>query len=94
VNVAEFPLSVEPFVGDVIVADRVLHRAVAEVNEEGTEAAAATAVFVPLSAERFNRPPRLFRMIADHPFFVMIRDETTRTILFMGWVGDPAAGLS
>jgi len=71
--------------------DQVLHRAVADVNEEGTEAAAATAVCVPLSAARFNRPPRLFQMIVDHPFFVMIRDETTRTILFMGWVGDPVA---
>jgi serine protease inhibitor len=30
-------------------------------------------------------------MIVDHPFFVMIRDETTRTILFMGWVADPVA---
>jgi serine protease inhibitor len=71
--------------------DQVLHRAVADVNEEGTEAAAATAVLVPASAARFNRPPRLFQMIVDHPFFVMIRDENTRTILFMGWVGDPVA---
>jgi len=71
--------------------DQVLHRAVADVNEEGTEAAAATAICVPLSAAKFNRPPRLFQMIVDRPFFVMIRDETARTILFMGWVGDPVA---
>jgi serpin B len=72
--------------------DQVLHRAVVEVNEEGTEAAAATAVCAPLSAARFNRTPRLFQMIVDRPFFVVIRDETTGTILFMGWVGDPGAG--
>ncbi len=72
-----------------VCIDQVLHRAVAEVNEEGTEAAAVTAVLVPLSAARFNRTPRLFQMIVDRPFFVVIRDETTGTILFMGWVGDP-----
>ena len=71
--------------------DQVLHRAVVEVNEEGTEAAAAMAVCIPLSAARFNRTPRLFQMIVDRPFFVVIRDETTGTILFMGWVGDPVA---
>jgi serine protease inhibitor len=69
--------------------DEVLHRAVVEVNEEGTEAAAATAVCIPLSAARFNRTPRLFQMIVDRPFFVVICDETVGTILFMGWVGDP-----
>jgi serine protease inhibitor len=71
--------------------DQVLHRAVLEVNEDGTEAAAATGVLVPLSAARLSSPPRLFQMIVDHAFFVMIRDETTGTILFMGWVGDPVA---
>jgi len=68
--------------------DQVLHRAVAEVSEEGTEAAAATALSMPLSA-RIQRPPRQFTMIVDRPFFVVIRDETTGTILFMGWVADP-----
>jgi len=68
--------------------DQVLHRAVAEVNEEGTEAAAATAITQCLSA-RNQRPPRHFQMIVDRPFFVVIRDETSGTILFMGWVGDP-----
>jgi serpin B len=71
--------------------DQVLHRAVAELNEEGTEAAAATGLCAPLSSARFNHAPRLFQMIVDRPFFVMIRDETARTILFMGWVGDPGA---
>jgi len=69
--------------------DQVLHRAVAEVNEEGTEATAATAALVCVSSARIERPPRLFQMIVDRPYFVVIRDETTATILFMGWVGDP-----
>jgi serine protease inhibitor len=69
--------------------DQVFHRAVAEVNEEGTEAAAATMVTWLGSSASIKRPPRHFKMIIDRPFFVVIRDETTGTILFMGWVGDP-----
>jgi serpin B len=68
--------------------DQVLHRAVAEVNEEGTEATAATLVGQCMSA-RNQRPQRRFQMIVDRPFFVAIHDETTSTIRFMGWVGDP-----
>jgi serine protease inhibitor len=75
-----------------VYIDQVLHRAVAEVNEEGTEASAATAMAVDCSSPRFNSAPRLFRMIVDHPFFVVIRDETTRSILFMGWIRDPGDG--
>lgn len=70
--------------------DQVLHRAVAEVNEEGTEAAAATAMYFSCSLPSITRTPRRFQMIVDRPFFVVIGDETTGTILFMGWVGDPA----
>jgi serine protease inhibitor len=70
--------------------DQVLHRAVAEVNEEGTEAAAATTMYFSCSLPSITRTPRLFQMIVDRPFFVVIGDEATGTILFMGWVGDPA----
>lgn len=69
--------------------DRVVHRAVAEVNEEGTEAAAATMTRVVLSSAMSRKPPKEFEMIVDHPFFALIRDESTKTILFMGWIGDP-----
>jgi serine protease inhibitor len=69
--------------------DQVLHRAVAEVNEEGTEAAAATAVLVRCSSSLNERQERSFRMVVDRPFFVAIRDARTGVILFMGWVGDP-----
>jgi serine protease inhibitor len=69
--------------------DQVLHRAVAEVNEEGTEAVASTLVEA-YCLGREQRPPRQFQMIVDRPFFVVIRDETSKTILFMGWVGDPS----
>jgi serine protease inhibitor len=75
--------------GQAVWIDRVVHRAVAEVNEEGTEAAAATMVCESFSAMRPVRPPRTFQMIVNRPFFVAIRDQATGTILFMGWIGDP-----
>ncbi len=63
----------------------VLHKAFVEVNEEGTEAAAATAVVVALRS--MPKPPCVFH--ADHPFVFFIRDNHTGTILFMGRVVNP-----
>ena len=60
----------------------VLHKAFVDVNEEGTEAAAATAVVIePKSA----RPPEeTVRFTADHPFIYLIRDTRNESILFLG----------
>jgi serine protease inhibitor len=69
--------------------DQVVHRAVAEVNEEGTEAAAATRATLCFSAVHPSPQPRRFEMIVNRPFFVVIRDGTSGTILFMGWIGNP-----
>jgi serpin B len=72
----------------------VLHKAFVEVNESGTEAAAASAVLVKAvcrGPSRTRKPP-VFR--ADHPFLFMIRDRRTHQILFMGRVMDPMAGES
>jgi serine protease inhibitor len=72
--------------------DQVLHRAIAEVNEEGTEAAAATmSVLMATSALRPQRPEPSFQMIVDRPFLFLIRDETSGNILFLGSVVDPSA---
>jgi serine protease inhibitor len=68
---------------------RVKHKTFAEVNEEGTEAAAATSV--EMMATSVMRPPKTFRMIIDHPFFFAIRDNKTGTLLFMGSIVDPIA---
>lgn len=69
--------------------DRVLHRACAEVNEEGTEAAAVTGVVTRCFSAMYQKPPKQFEMIVDHPFFALVRDEQTKTILFMGWIAHP-----
>ena len=66
-----------------------LHRAFVEVNEEGTEAAAVSAVHAVALSMRPTKPPRTFEMIVDRPFFFAIRDDLTNTILFMGSVEEP-----
>ena len=65
---------------------KVIHKAYVDVNEEGTEAAAATAV-VAMRASAVTALP-VFR--ADHPFVFAIRDNKTGSILFMGRVANPA----
>ncbi len=65
----------------------VVHKAFVEVNEEGTEAAAATGVAMRLTAA--PAPPPLFR--ADHPFLFLIRHKPSGSILFMGRVVQPTA---
>lgn len=65
----------------------IIHKAFVEVNEEGTEAAAATAVVMAKSIP----PPRpVFR--ADHPFLFILRENSTGAILFLGRVANPMAG--
>lgn len=63
----------------------VIHKAYVEVNEEGTEAAAATGVTMALTSVPL--PPPVFR--ADHPFIFLIRDNQTGSILFLGRLENP-----
>jgi len=65
----------------------VVHKAYVDVNEEGTEAAAATGVVVGLTSVRPERIP-VFR--ADHPFLFLIRDNKSGSILFIGRAMNPA----
>ena len=60
-----------------------------EVNEEGTEAAAVTGVAFAMTGPE-PAPQLPFEMIVDRPFFFVIADVQTQTILFMGIVFDPA----
>jgi serpin B len=67
--------------------DNVKHKAVIDVNEEGTEAAAVTVISIATpSIEHEPKLPTTF--IADKPFMFIIQDNQTGTILFMGKVAD------
>jgi serpin B len=65
----------------------VLHKSFVEVNEKGTEAAAATAVIMKTAAIMPSQRPITFT--ADHPFLFLIRDRGTNAILFLGRLTDP-----
>jgi serpin B len=75
-------------IGDEPLAiSEVVHKAFVEVNEEGTEAAAATAVLMARGCAMLPTQPKVFK--ADHPFLFFIRDRNTNTVLFSGRVLDP-----
>lgn len=73
-------------IGDNLTISEVKHKTFVQVNEEGTEAAAATSVGITLTSAFLEQP---FQMIVDRPFFCAIRDNQTGTILFMGSIVDP-----
>ena len=85
-NLADFsrmaPLEI---LGENLYIGEVLHKTFVEVNEEGTEAAAATSVEVGVKSVP---PPPIFFSV-DRPFFFAIRDNKTKTVLFMGVVVEP-----
>lgn len=64
--------------------DKVIHQAVIEVNEEGTEAAAATSVHMIETAQ-----PQVVEFTADHPFIFLIQHKETGNLLFMGRLINP-----
>ena len=70
---------------DLFIGD-VLHEAFVSVDEAGTEAAAATAVIMKLTAAE-----EMVTMSLDHPFIFLIRDIKTGTVLFVGRVLNPKA---
>ncbi|XBH83658.1 hypothetical protein VPH35_072023 [Triticum aestivum] len=75
-----------------IVAEDVIHKAVVEVNEEGTEAAAVTMVIAPSGCAAGGSwpPPPQVDFIADHPFAYYIVEEATGAVVFAGHLLDPS----
>ncbi|MEA3449303.1 MAG: serpin family protein [Bacteroidota bacterium] len=67
-----------------LVIDDVIHQAVVEVDEEGTEAAAATAVVI-----REKTAKRPLEFIVDKPFIFIIKEHKQGNILFAGIVNNP-----
>lgn len=70
---------------DMFISD-VVHKAYVNVDEEGTEAAAATAVIVGVT----SMPAETVQLTIDRPFLFLIIDRTNNTILFMGRVVNPS----
>ena len=71
-----------------LLISRVIHQSFIEINEEGTEAAAATIVEMIIVS--YPPPePSVWKIDIDRPFLYFIHETSTGTILFMGKVGDP-----
>ena len=70
---------------DLYISD-VFHKAFVSVDEEGTEAAAATAVVMKLT----SMPVDPLQISVDRPFLFLIRDRITGSVLFVGRVVNPA----
>jgi serpin B len=68
-----------------LFVSKVIHKAVVEINEEGSEAAAVTAIVVKKGAKPTNNPI-IFEFKADHPFLFFIRDNRNGMILFVGQI--------
>ncbi|MDO5697119.1 MAG: serpin family protein [Dermatophilus congolensis] len=65
----------------------VAHKATMDVDEKGTEAAAATAI----GAEAVSAPLKVLDVRLDRPFYVILTDQANNTPLFLGYVADPSA---
>jgi len=71
--------------GQNLCVSSIFHKSFVEVNEEGTEAAAASAVGIIFLCS-YRRP---VDFVADHPFLFLIREDTSGAVLFVGHVVNP-----
>ncbi|KAG8136127.1 hypothetical protein E2320_009105, partial [Naja naja] len=70
----------------LLYLSKAVHKSILEVNEEGSEAAAASGMIA------ISRMAVLYpQIIVDHPFFFVVRNRITGTIIFMGRVMHPEA---
>ncbi|KAL6212979.1 hypothetical protein ACLB2K_018194 [Fragaria x ananassa] len=77
---------VDSTVGQNLYVSSIYHKSFIEVNEEGAEAAAASAGVIKLRGL-----PQTMDFVADHPFLFLIKEEMTGTVLFIGHVLNPLA---
>jgi serpin B len=85
---ANFTGMVEGTPDQPLVIGEVLHKAFISVDENGTEAAAATVVIMPTGTSMNQTTPPEVHI--DHPFILAIRDTQTGTLLFVGRVLNPS----
>lgn len=74
---------------DPLWISQIKQKTFIDVNEKGTEAAAATSVEMETTSAPVNEP---FHMEVNRPFFIAITDDETGTILFMGLIANPQEG--
>ncbi|HEX9932107.1 MAG TPA: serpin family protein [Allosphingosinicella sp.] len=72
-----------------LAISQAVHQTYLRIDEQGTEAAAATAVAIMVTGARIRPPPVPFR--ADHPFFFLIRHRPTGAVVFLGRIEAPEA---
>ena len=77
---------VESSMGKNLYVSSIHHKSFVEVNEEGTEAGAASAAVVML---RSLMTDEKVAFMADHPFVFVIKEDMTGVVLFIGQVADP-----
>lgn len=80
---------VDSATGQNLYVSDIFHKSLIEVNEEGTEAAGATAAVVRLRALLMEDK---LDFVADHPFLFVLREDMTGVVLFIGQVLNPLAG--
>ncbi|MFC6623781.1 serpin family protein [Novosphingobium panipatense] len=72
-----------------LAIDDVAHATFLRIDEEGTEAAAATAVKIVVTSARIE--PQVPEMVVDRPFLATLRDRKSGAVLFFGRIADPTA---
>jgi len=72
-----------------LTIDDVAHATFLRIDEEGTEAAAATAVKIVVTSARIE--PQVPEMVVDRPFLATLRDRKSGAVLFFGRIADPTA---
>jgi len=75
-------------IGKKLFVEEIIHKAVIEVDEEGSKAAAVTVIAMPATSAYVKEQPPEIDFIADVPFMFIIRDRVSGTIIFMGQVND------
>ncbi|KAL8244292.1 hypothetical protein R6Q59_010550 [Mikania micrantha] len=80
---------VDSSVGHSLYVSSIHHKSFVEVNEEGTEAAAASAALISFRSARVRTIVKEVDFVADHPFLFIIKENITGVVLFMGQVIDP-----